>query len=77
MVLDVSNAVDKMLKRHMASGRYSSQNDLLLRALDKLAEYDETVADIQSGIEDETAGRVTALREVDEAMRRKYGIARG
>ena len=54
-----------LIATQMATGRYASEEALLLRALRSLADYDESVADIQEGLEDEAAGRLRPLDDVD------------
>jgi hypothetical protein len=41
----------------------------LVSALQSLKEYDEAVADIQEGLDDEAAGRVRPLGEFDAEFR--------
>lgn len=58
-----------LLEERMESGRYTSEDEVLVRALQSLKEYDETVADIQEGLDDEAAGRVRPLGEFDAEFR--------
>jgi hypothetical protein len=60
----------------MATGRYGSQEDLLIEALHALDDYEQAVADIQQGIDDETAGRMRPLAEVDVDLRQKLGFSK-
>jgi predicted transcriptional regulator len=62
-----------LLDERMESGGYATEDDVLLRALQSLKEYDEAVADIQEGLADEAAGRVRTLEEFDAEFRRTTG----
>ena len=68
---DVQHLVDLQ----MASGRFPSQDALLREALLALTDFDAAVADVQEGIEDERAGRLRSLVEVDADIRREFGFA--
>jgi Arc/MetJ-type ribon-helix-helix transcriptional regulator len=67
--------IQHMVDVKMASGRYRSQDELLLDALQTLNDHDQAVADILEGIEDERAGRTRPLAEVDADIRRELGFA--
>ncbi len=67
-------AVDQLVKEHMASGHYASEDDVLLDALRSLSDYKQTIADVQEGMEDERAGRVQTLQEVDAELRSEFNI---
>jgi predicted transcriptional regulator len=69
-----TGAVEELVREHMASGKYESEDALLARALRVLSEHDATIRDITAGVEDEEAGRFRPLREVDAALRQKHGI---
>jgi Arc/MetJ-type ribon-helix-helix transcriptional regulator len=58
-----------LVEERMESGRYASEDEVLVRALQSLKEYDEAVADIQDGLNDEAAGRVRPLGEFDAEFR--------
>ncbi len=66
------------IQLHMATGQYSSEDDVLRDALQALRAskcHDEEVAAIQQGIDDMEAGRVKPLREFDREFRQKKNIA--
>jgi Arc/MetJ-type ribon-helix-helix transcriptional regulator len=67
--------IQHMVDVKMASGRYRSQDELLLEALQTLGDHEQAVADILEGIEDERAGRLRPLTEVDADIRRELGFA--
>ncbi len=66
--------IDAFVKNQLASGRYASEDDLIREAFDALRRQEEDIAAIQAGIEDERAGRVKSLADVDAAMRERYQI---
>jgi Arc/MetJ-type ribon-helix-helix transcriptional regulator len=63
-----------LVEERMESGRYASEDEVLVRALQSLKEYDEAVADIQEGLDDEAAGRVRPLGEFDAEVRQTLGL---
>jgi Arc/MetJ-type ribon-helix-helix transcriptional regulator len=67
--------IQHMVDVKMASGRYRSQDELLLEALQTLNDHDQAVGDILEGIDDERAGRLRPLAEVDADIRRELGFA--
>ena len=69
-----SATIQQLLDERMESGEYASEDDVLVRALQALKEYDEAVADIQEGLDDEAAGRVRSLREFDMEFRQTLGL---
>jgi Arc/MetJ-type ribon-helix-helix transcriptional regulator len=68
--------VASRLAELMATGNYSSEDDVLRVALDALHDRDEDFAAIRAGWEDVQAGRYYSLAEVDDAIRQKHGIPR-
>jgi len=72
--------VEKLVRDHMATGSYASEDEVLRDALQALgefvhssaevdAEYRQTVAAVQQGVADAEAGRMRPLRAViDEAQ---------
>ena len=66
--------IEAFVKDQLASGCYASEDDLLRDAVRALKHQQEDIASIQAGIEDERAGRVKSLAEVDAAMRERYKI---
>jgi len=61
--------IRQLVEERMESGRYTSEDEVLVSALQSLKEYDEAVADIQEGLDDEAAGRVRPLGEFDAEFR--------
>lgn len=66
--------IKQLVTAQLATGKYSSENDVLFHALRTLKEYNESVADIEDGIADEVAGRTRPLHEVDADIRQKLGF---
>jgi Arc/MetJ-type ribon-helix-helix transcriptional regulator len=77
--------VEKLLRDHMASGGYASEDEVLRDALRTLGEFvhsreevDEecrqTVAAIQEGAADAKAGRMRPLRAINDEIRGKRCI---
>ena len=62
------------INERMASGQYSSEDDLLRDALHALRWRDQEVVAIQEGIDDMEAGRVKPLREFDREFRERNNI---
>ncbi|MHB8898985.1 MAG: ribbon-helix-helix domain-containing protein [Thermoguttaceae bacterium] len=66
--------IDRLVQDRLASGLYSSEDEVLLEAMLALQDRDQTVAAVNEGHADMEAGRVRPLQEVDMEMRKKYGI---
>ena len=58
----------------LATGRYQCREDVLLEALQSLAEREQTLADIERGLEDEAFGRVREASTAFAQLRAKYQI---
>jgi hypothetical protein len=58
----------------MATGIYASEEQLLTLALNKLDDYEQAVADIKEGLEDELAGRMRSLEDADRSLRQELGF---
>lgn len=74
MRYDFPTEIKTMIEDRLATGKYASEDEVLQRALHRLTEYDETVSDIQEAMDDEAAGRLRPLRDVDDEIRRKLGF---
>jgi Arc/MetJ-type ribon-helix-helix transcriptional regulator len=68
------DTIRHLLDERMESGGYASEDEVLVRALQSLKEYDEAVADVQEGLADEVAGRVRPLEEFDAELRQTLGF---
>ena len=71
---DFSTTLKDLIDQQLATGKYSDEEDVLLHALHALQDYNESVADIQEGMNDEAAGRLRPLDEVDSDIRQKLGF---
>lgn len=63
------------VQQRMASGRYSSEDEVLRDSFRALRSRDQEVAAIQDGIEDMEAGRTKPLREFDREFREQNNIS--
>ncbi len=69
--------IDQRIQSQIALGIYENPADVLNDALDALEQ--RRIADleaIRAGIEDEKAGRVRPLTEVDRELRKEFGLPR-
>jgi Arc/MetJ-type ribon-helix-helix transcriptional regulator len=64
------------IKQRMASGNYTSEEDVLRQAMRALKVHDEELAAIQMGIDDVEAGRVRAFEDVDTELCQNFGFSR-
>jgi hypothetical protein len=74
MSYEVSDTVQNLISQRMSTGIYTSEEQLLVLALNKLNDYEQTVADIKAGMEDERFGRMRSLSEVDRDLRQELGF---
>ncbi|MBC7819517.1 MAG: type II toxin-antitoxin system ParD family antitoxin [Planctomycetaceae bacterium] len=65
MKTEAATPIDELVEARLATGRYRSREDVLLKALRQLAFHEELLADLEAAAEDEAAGR---LRDADEVM---------
>ena len=75
MTLDVSETVQAIIAKKMATGKYATMDELLLHALDALSDYQEAVSDIRAGMEDESAGRVRTIAQANRDIRAELGFS--
>jgi Arc/MetJ-type ribon-helix-helix transcriptional regulator len=69
------DTIRHLMDERMKIGDYTSEDEVLVRALKSLKEYDEAVADIREGLDDEAAGRIRSLGEFDAESRQSLGFA--
>jgi predicted transcriptional regulator len=74
MSYEISNTVQQLISQRMATGIYASEEQLLTLALNKLDDYEQAVADIKEGLEDELAGRMRSLEDADRSLRQELGF---
>jgi putative addiction module CopG family antidote len=77
MSVDLSPDVWQEIQRQLASGGYSSPDEVLRNALAALRSRDQEFAAIQEGIDDMEAGRVRSIRDFDGEFRRHNGLLTG
>jgi Arc/MetJ-type ribon-helix-helix transcriptional regulator len=68
--------VEELVRSWMASGEYSSEDDILRDALHALVDRKADMAAIEAGIGDMNAGRVVSLDAVDARVRDNLGFSR-
>lgn len=69
---DVTRSIESLL----ATGRYTSREEVLRTALEALRRRDEDLQAIAAGIDDMEQGRYRAFSEVDTEFRQRHGIPR-
>lgn len=74
MSYSISPNVQQLIDLKMATGVYATQDQLLLCALQSLDDYEEAVADIREGMEDELAGRTISLADAEREIRQELGL---
>ena len=72
MTIDLAPDIEDRINQRMASGRYSSTDELFRKALDSLQEREQFLADIEESLEDERRGDVMSIREFDKQMREEH-----
>jgi len=70
MSVDLAPDVWNEIQRQLASGSYTSPDDVLRDALAALRSREEEVLAIQEGIDDMEAGRTMPIREFDREFQR-------
>ncbi len=75
MSYEISENIQQIISQRMATGIYTSEEQLLLIALNKMDDFEQTVADVKEGLEDERAGRMRSLEEVDHDLRQELGFS--
>ena len=79
MDLHENPKIQEAIAIHLATGKYSSAEEVVLVALKQLAEdemdYAATVADLRESVADENAGRMKPLAEVATNIRQKHGFS--
>ncbi len=66
--------LDRLVRQKLASGDYTSEDEVLLEAMHALVDRDEAIAGIQEGIKHMDAGRTRPLGEIDAELRNKHNI---
>ena len=74
MSLDLAPDVWAAIQHQIASGSFSSPDEVLREALAALRSRDAEVLAIQQGIDDMEAGRMTPIREFDRDFRNRNSL---
>lgn len=75
MTYELSPQLDQRIQAQLALGVYRSPDDVLNDALDALERRNSDWEAISRGIDDERAGRMKSLAEVDQDLRKQYGLS--
>ncbi len=65
---------DVQIQEHMATGRFTSEADVLRQALIALQWRESELAAVRAGVEDMDAGRHYPFAEVDAEVRSRFGF---
>jgi predicted transcriptional regulator len=68
--------IDQRVQSQIALGIYQTPTEVLNDALDALERQNADIEAIRAGIEDEKAGRMRPLEDVERDMRQRYGLPR-
>jgi hypothetical protein len=75
MLLNVSSAVEKLIRDKMATGRYASEEELLIEAIQSLDDANEDLRAIEEALEGFKRGeRGVPLDEAFRRLREKHRI---
>jgi putative addiction module CopG family antidote len=77
MSVDLSPDIWNEIQRQLASGSYSSPDEVLREALTALRSRDQEVVAIREGIDDMEARRVRPFREFDREFRIRNELPAG
>ena len=67
------NEIKQLMDQNMATGNYSSEDDVLQAALHVLSDFNATIADIRYGIGDYEQGKGEQLSQAIGDIRRQLG----
>jgi putative addiction module CopG family antidote len=74
MSVELAPDVWSEIQRQLATGVFSSHDEVLREALAALRFREQEVIAIQEGIDDMEAGRAMPIREFDREFRRRNGL---
>jgi putative addiction module CopG family antidote len=74
MAITLTPELDRLVRKKLADGNYSSVEEVLIAALRALDGEEATLAAIAEGLDDSEAGRVFTLEEANDRFYRKYGV---
>ena len=64
------------INQRLASGNYTSEEDVLRQAMRALQVHDEELAAIQLGVDDMDSGRVRPFEDIDTEICQDFGFSR-
>jgi hypothetical protein len=67
--------IQSLIDLKMAIGDYASQDQLLLKALRALDDYEQGVVDLKEAMEDDLAGRTISLADAEREISRELGFS--
>lgn len=73
MAFDFSPEIRHLIDQNLATGVYTSEEDVLQAALHVLSDYHATIADIRQGMDDYDQGRGESLSDAMADVRRQLG----
>ncbi len=75
MTIHVPPAIERIIRQHMSSGRYSSEEELLLEAFQSLDDSDKELQAIELGLEQLDRGEAgVTVDEAADKLRAKYDV---
>jgi putative addiction module CopG family antidote len=74
MSIDLAPDVWSEIQRHVASGVFTTPDEVMREALAALRAREQEYVAIQEGIDDMESGRVRPIREFDREFRRRNGL---
>ncbi len=72
MTIDLPADLTRQIQEHMATGRFTSEADVLRQALIALQCRERELAAVRAGVEDMDAGRHYPFVEVDAEVRSRF-----
>lgn len=74
MNAEATSSIDELVEERLATGRYRTREEVLLKALRQLAHHEDLLADLEAAAEDEAAGRVRDADEVMAEMAERFNL---
>lgn len=68
--------IDKLIEERLATGRYRSREEVLVRALRELVRHEKLMADLEESAANEAAGRLLDAEDVMAQMAAKFGLTK-
>lgn len=72
MVIAITEELERIIKKKVASGEYATEAEVLAAALQLLEAQDEEIAAIEEGIADMHAGHTQPFEEVQAELRGEF-----